>query len=672
MSSRTSNALAVLLLLLAIGLRLWNLPTLPPGFHNDEINDIRIAETVRQGRVEVFYDLGSEGREGLYQTILTLTTGATGGGLVGYRLLSFWIGVLTLALVYALVKRLYSPASAVAALALLSVGMLPIMLSRTISRESVLPLLLTAILLALAHGFSIPGGDMRRPARTTPFMALGLLLGVGFYIHPMHFIIALMSLLFIAFMIVRRPMSRRRLSYVGFAIVIMIVLAMPYVISSIRLPELSGQARVFNGIAVAQPGPVQAALRGLGGFFLIGDNQPLFNLPGRPMIDLVSGLFLLLGLAVALRFLHQPRFTMPLMAALVLAPLTLMRQSSPDFEAMALLLPLVALFFGVGVGALAQSVHRRSRTVLWVALAALLVFNVGWTARDLFIRWPAVPDVQTLYRGDLARVANYLDRTAGALPTVLCVRNLNPDATRGLDNYEILALMMHRPNVPLRYANCGVALVMANGGERQQVVFLESGALQNVHASVRAWLEQGEVVDSPGAPSEAVIVMDVAGTLADRVGRFTTTAPVAYPPESPGGVAQTFPPVRFGGNITFLGYEPFNQQTYRPGDYVTVVSYWRVDGIVPSDLRLFTHVLFDPVSIAAQSDVLSVLPAQLHPRDIFMQVTFVRLPRVLTPGRYQISMGAYEDNTDTRLPVFDGDNQRGTRLFLSEIIVANE
>lgn len=665
------NALAVILLLIAAGFRLWGLSTHLPGFHNDEINDIRIAETARQGRIEVFYDLGGEGREGLYQTILTVTTGAIGGGLIGYRMLSVWLGLLTLAAVYALVKRLYTPTAAVAAMALLSVGMLPVMMSRMISRESALPLLLTGILLAFARAFSLPDGDMRRRARTTPFTALGLLLGAGFYVHPAHFIIALFSMVFIAYMIVRRPMSRRRLGYIGFALVIMIVVAMPYLISSIRLRELSGPARLFENMVTTRPEAVSSVMRGLGGLFLVGDQNALVNLPGRPMIDLVSGLFLVLGVVVALRYFHQSRFIMPLLATVALAPVTLMRTTSPDFVAMSLLLPLIALFFGVGVSALATGVPARSRPVFWLALVALFGFNIVWTSRDLFNRWPALPSVHTLYRSTLAYAAHYLDQTAGSLPTVLCVSNLNPATTPELENYEILALMMHRPNVPLRYANCGVALVLADGGEVQQVVFLDSSALENAHASIRNWLSAGEIIHLPGMPGASVVRLDVARNLADTVGRFTTTAPVSYAPESPGGVAPTFPPVRFGGNVTFLGYEPFASQTYRPGDYLTIVSYWRVDGVVPSDLRLFTHVLFDPVSIAAQSDVLSVLPAQLQPRDIFIQVTFVRLPNVLTAGRYQVSIGAYEDNTDTRLPVFDGDEQRGTRVFLPEIMITS-
>ncbi len=672
MSSRTANVLAVVLLLVGMGFRLWHLATNPPGFHPDEISDIRIAETVRQGRVEVFYDLGNEGREGLYETVLTVVTGAVGGGLIGYRMMSVWLGLLTLAAVYTLVKHLYTPMAALAALALLSVSMLPVLLSRTVGRESILPLLLTLILLSLAHAFSISHGSIHRTPKTTPFTALGLLLGVGFYLHEQHFIIALVSLAFIAFMIIRRPMSRRRLGYLAFTMVIMIVVAVPYMISAIRLPELSGAERVFAGLATQHPGPIDAIGRGLAGFFLIGDSNPIYNLPGRPLIDIVSALFLLIGLIVAVRFARRVCYTLPLVALFVLLPVALLPSNSPSFKSMTVLLPLVALFFGVGVSAIYQGVNRRARPVFAGLLLVLFVVNGAWTALDLFERWPALPAVQAAYGGNVAQIAHYLDKTSDELPTVLCVKNLDPEATAGLDSYELLALMMHRQNVPLRYADCGSGMIFANGGEREQIVFLEPDTMFDLHSDVRDWLAQGELLAGPDVPSQTVVVLDSEQALADTIGRFTTTVPVLFAPETPGGMALTQPPVRFGGNVAFLGYEPVSGQSYEPGDYVTLVSYWRVDGVVPSDLRLFTHVLLDPTVIAAQRDLISVLPGSLRPRDVILQISFVRLPDVMPEGRFRLSIGAYEDNTDTRLPVFEGDDQRGARLFLDEITVSHQ
>jgi hypothetical protein len=186
---------------------------------------------------------------------------------------------------------------------------------------------------------------------------------------------------------------------------------------------------------------------------------------------------------------------------------------------------------------------------------------------------------------------------------------------------------------------------------------------------VQGWLNDGALLLSPEAPPETVIVLNAEQRLADTIGRFTTTVPVMFAPETPGGMEITQPPVRLGGNISFLGYEPLSDEPYHPGDYVTLISYWRVDGTMPSDLRLFTHILLDPTLPAAQQDVISVLPRSLLPRDVLLQISFVRLPDVMQNGQYRVSIGAYESNTGTRLPVFEGETQRGARLFLQEITV---
>jgi hypothetical protein len=305
---------------------------------------------------------------------------------------------------------------------------------------------------------------------------------------------------------------------------------------------------------------------------------------------------------------------------------------------------------------------------MMAGLAALLVFNVAWLARDLFGTWRTLPAAQTAYQTRLAQLAHYLDLTAGTTPSLVCVSDLETLQTPELGTPEMLALMMHRQSAPIRYANCGTAMVFTSGGETAQVIFPDEGGMFDVHSSIRAWLSQGRFVMQRDVPRRSVVLMDVSETLADRIGGFTSTAWAWYAPESPGGAAQVFPPIRFGGNVTFLGYEPF-EGLYKPGDYVTVVSYWRVDGQVPPDLRLFTHVLFDPQQIAAQTDALNVSQPQLLPRDVVMQVTFVRLPRAMPEGAYSISIGAYEDNADLRLNVFDGDTPRGTRLFLGDITV---
>lgn len=668
MSSRVGFALAALLLLIAAVLRFTNLATLPSGLLDEEVRDIRIVESVRAGRVEVFYNMAfmgeNGGREGLYHTILASTSFFTGGGLIGYRILSVLISLITLAIVYAVGMRLFSPLGGLAAMALLAVDMWPVLLAREIGRETFLPLLVAAVLLALTRAF--PVYNPPREPGTIPYTALGLLLGLGFYLHPTNFLITLVSMIFIVYMVLSpQRLTRRTLSYTSFAILVLMIVVMPYLISSIRLPELDGAGRVFGTYTIAQRPPLQAIISGLNGLFFVGDDNPARNLPGRPLLDLVSGLFFLVGVLTAVRSWRVPRFGLLVIALVVLLPVALLNVGSPNFNAFAPILPLIALLFGLGVETLYRGLTIRTRGFMRVALVALVLFNIGWTVNDLFIRWPTLPEVQTAYHARAGQLAHHLDLTAESVPTVICTPTLTAAAPSSeISNISLVALMMHRKYAPFRYADCGTGMVFTEGGALQQVILPDEGMLANIHPYLRDWLIEGEIASPATAPAGAVITMDVSQPLADKIGAFTTTALVGFAPESPGGAVDVYPPVTFGGNLAFLGYETEGNIIYPPGSIVTSITYWRVDGVIPADVRLFTHILSDPVNIVSQRDTISVSPPQLQPRDVFVQITFVPLRPSTPSGDYQVSIGAYQDSDKRRLEVLSQGLSQGTRLFL--------
>jgi 4-amino-4-deoxy-L-arabinose transferase-like glycosyltransferase len=623
---------------------------------------------VRQGRVEVFYQLDGQGREGLYQALVTATT-STGGGLIGYRMLSVWLGLLTLSLVYVLGKRLFGALAGLAAMGLMAVGMAPIMLSRTVTPEAMLPLFVSAVLAALTLSLPVRGVLPELPPKSAAFGALGIILGLGFYMHPISIVVALFSMVYIVLLIFsRRSLTRRMMSYTWFAVVIMIVIATPYVISSLQHPQLAAAGRLL----VEDPTKAfsQSLLAGFNGLFFVGDSNPAINVPGRPLIDLVSGLLVIVGLVVCIRYWRQSRCALLLLAFIFIAPFALHAPNSPNFLAFAPLMPLIALLFGVGVEVVFQSLTRAPRLIAGVGLVALLVFNVVWTVRDLFGTWANLPEVQMAYNATLGQLAHYVDLTAATTPTVICTSNLRPQINPvTLTNTQKLALMMHREDALLRYADCGSALILANGGDLEQIILTDQDGLAGVNPFLRSWIDQGEIVNAPDLPPDSIIRLRVTEALANRVGSFTTTAPASFPPESSVHGELIFPPVQFGGNVTFLGYEQSWAASYAPGDVVPVITYWRIDGAIPTDLRLFTHILADQTFPAAQSDPISVLPAQLLPRDIFIQVTYVMLPRQMPRDTYTISIGAYEDRTQARLPVLKDNQRQGDRLFLGRISV---
>ncbi len=670
MSSRTGLVLATLLLLLGALLRSHRLPDLPSGLNEDEYATLRIVESLRAGQIAVFYDqspeAGANGREVFYPTLLAISTAIYGGGPLGYRLLSFLSSMLTLAMVYALATRLCGTRGAVAALALMTLSLWPVLLGRSVTPVVMLPLLVSTLMLGLAHALTVPARIAGGLPGTVAFAALGLATGLGFYFHPAQLWLLLGTLLFI-FWLTRSqgPLTLNLIMSLSFALLLLAIVLLPYGLSTLRQSEISGLGRLFGDYDMRASPPLQSIVNNLGGIFYIGDASPLHNLPGRPLFDLLSGLIILVGFMASLRARHHPRFGLSLIFTVVLAPAALLSNDSPDFAGLTLLLPLLALFFGFGVVTLANNLGKASRFVPLIALVVLPGFNLAWTGNDLFNVWAESPETRDAWNGRIGQLARHIDRSVDSLPTVVCIPTVNPEPTPDLSDAWRMLLLLQDRGKAIRYVDCRTGLVLANGGELQQIILPDDSTLANMHPLLRDWLQRGGLPPDPDLPPDSVFTLDVGDLLGNKVGNFTTMAPVRLAPEAPGGAEDILPPVTLDGNLTFLGYEPSGVERYQHGDVITSVTWWRVDGPLPPDLHLFTHVMPDPAMITSQNDRLSLLPASLLPRDIFIQVTYVRLPVPTPAGDYLVSIGAYRQGDQQRLAVLQDGELRGTRLFLN-------
>ncbi|MDE0609009.1 MAG: glycosyltransferase family 39 protein [Anaerolineaceae bacterium] len=671
MSPRTGFVLATLFLLIAAMLRSYRLADLPTGFNEDEYLSLRIVESLRAGHIAVFYDQSPTGaawgREGLYPALLGFGSSLTGGGSVGFRVFSVFVSLLTLALVYTLARRLCGVRGAVAALSLLSVSLWPVLLGRSVTPMNLTPLMSAATMLGTVQILSVPPRIGQRLPGTIAFTLLGIAVGIGFYVHPVQFWLVLGALLFIYWLTRSQgPLTLTLILSLLFVLGLVLVVMTPYLLSSLRLPELSGFARLLGDYDVTVSPPMQSVANTLTGIALVGDSSPLHNVPGRPLFDLVSGLICLAGLLAAFRFRHRPRFALPLVFLVALAPATLLVNNSPDFASMAVLLPSLALLFGFGVATLSINPGQLARFIPMLAIVVLPGLNIVWTGHDLFNIWASSAEIKEVWNDRVGQLARHIEASADDLPTVVCLPTVEPEPSLELGDAWRLLLLLHDRGEDLRYADCLTGLVLASGGELQQIILPDPATLANMHPLLRDWLQENALNQNPPSLQDSAFLLDVRERLGDRVGSFTTTSTLRLAPEAPGGAVDLLPPVTLDSNLTFLGYEPRESRIYREGDALTSVTWWRVDGPLHEDLRLFIHVMPDPAVITSQNDRISVLPSSLRPRDIFIQVTYVSLPASTPPGNYLVSTGAYRQGDKQRLAILIDGEARGTRLFLSD------
>jgi len=671
LSPRTGFVLATLFLLVAALLRSYRLADLPTGFNEDEYLSLRIVESLRAGHIAVFYDQSPTGtawgREGLYPAMLGFSSNLTGGGSLGFRVFSVFVSLLTLALVYTLARRLCGVRGAVAALALLSVSLWPVLLGRSVTPVGLTPLMSAATMLGTAQILSVPARIGQRLPGTVAFTLLGIAAGIGFYVHPVQFWLVLGALLFIYWLTRSQgPLTLSLILSLLFMLALVLVVMGPYLLSSLRLFELSGLARLLGDYDLSLSPPMQSVANTLTGIALVGDSSPLHNVPGRPLFDLFSGLICLAGLLAAFRFRHRPRFAMPLVFLVALAPATLFVNNSPDFASMAVLLPSLAILFGFGVATLSINPGQLARYIPMIAIVVLPGLNVIWTGHDLFNVWASSTETRDVWNDRVGRLARHIEASADDLPTVVCLPTVEPEPSLELGDAWRLLLLLHDRGEDLRYADCHTGLVLASGGELQQIILPDPTTLANMHPLLRDWLQENALNQGPPQLQDSVFLLDVRERLGDRVGSFTTTSTLRLAPEAPGGAVDLLPPVTLDSNLTFLGYEPRESRVYQEGEALTSITWWRVDGPLHEDLRLFIHVMPDPAVITSQSDRISVLPSSLRPRDIFIQVSYVSLPASTPPGNYLVSTGAYRQGDKQRLAILIDGDSRGTRLFLSD------
>jgi 4-amino-4-deoxy-L-arabinose transferase-like glycosyltransferase len=671
-SRRWYFAIATLLLVIAAFFRLWNLSTAPPGMSAGELVNAQISDRVREGHISVVYDEVRPGREGLYYAILAGSTSITGRGLILWRLPSVWLAMLSLAMTVTLTRRLFGVRISLMTLGLMAITFWPVWLGRTVMHVTLMPLMTTSVLYATTRAFQA----RYQPVAGFWFVLSGILLGLAQYAHITAWTLLVIPTGFIVYRMFINPAEvRRHWLNIFYVVLLIIVTILPLVIFLFRHPGAREAVPVAQQLNLIVDIP-QRVIMSLAGLVLRGDMFPNHNLPGRPVLGPIMGMLMVIGIGLSLARWRSSAYGLILIWLVSgLLPVALLPRK-PDFEHMVVLMPVVFMFPAIGLWSIychiraRLSEHRRDELALagGVVVALLIGGSAIWNFRDYFIRWPALGDVRLNHQADLGLLAHYLDTSQDPTPISVCSTPVDWTADPfALSNKDLLSYFMHRHNLPIRYFDCDQSLILANGGESQRLIFPSGHYYDHLPGPLLSWMRYAENEYVEGIRPDVIMRLDVGQQLADIAGAFTTTAPTAWAPET--GESRLAPlPVSFGYNVTFLGYI-VRDLSIRPGDYVELTTYWRVDGPPPPELTLFTHLLGSPVVVLAQNDRLGVAISELQVRDVFLQYSLIQTPTGTTSGLYPLSVGLYLPSSGTRLQVFENGVARSDRLFLERVTI---
>ncbi|HEY89041.1 MAG TPA: hypothetical protein G4N98_04810 [Thermoflexia bacterium] len=113
----------------------------------------------------------------------------------------------------------------------------------------------------------------------------------------------------------------------------------------------------------------------------------------------------------------------------------------------------------------------------------------------------------------------------------------------------------------------------------------------------------------------------------------------------------------FGEDIQLVGYDAPARAA--PGDTVLIALYWRARGAMPTDYKVFVHLLGDDGEVLAQDDAQpahwTYPTTEWQPGEYIRDEHLLYLPPETPRGDWRLTVGVYAAETGERLPVRGAD-----------------
>jgi 4-amino-4-deoxy-L-arabinose transferase-like glycosyltransferase len=424
---------------LAAVFRLYMIDTVPPGLYIDEVLTARHALAWRLAEHKAWFEAtpltgaGWSQIANLYLAGVSAVMWLFGDGFLATRLVSVLPSLVCVPLLYALARAVAGQREALVAALLLAVSHWAARTGRDGWDQVAMTTLQVATLASLAHGL----GRDRLP---WSWLA-GALLGACLYTYVASRLVFVQVGLWLAFELLVSTRRRRTLAHAALCLATAVLCGAPYYIYLVTRSPGGLTARV-GGLSLIAPGAahgvwltlVENVAAHLAMFNLRGGTYARDNLPGWPMLDPMTGLLFLAGLAVALgRDDRRRRVVITWYAICVLGGvLSQSRDGPPYVYRVANLAPWACLI--AAVGAVAAWDHLRPRVSGSVApfgAAAVLGAAAAFNFWILFVRGPSCPDFSLAFGTAETQLGLWLARHPADRPTYVLY-----DAMRTLDDYR--------------------------------------------------------------------------------------------------------------------------------------------------------------------------------------------------------------------------------------------
>ena len=667
----------VALLLLAWGLRLCRLSEVPPGWRDDELINIHaLSGEVLAGRFPLYFT-GASGHEPLYHYLHAGVHAILGFNVLSGHLLSVALGTLTVALTYVLAHRLFGRLVAFTAALMLATSFWSLMYSRTAIRHISLPpfALLSFYVLwrsveRRSNALNHASLGSRLSFKAWHYAVPGLVIGASLYTYPAaRLLLALPVALGAHLALFQRDQFRRHWRGLLLVLGVAVVLAAPLGVAIARgsseaaVEGVGADARLAE-LAVplyelrsGNPQPLLSNVWAtLGMFHATGDPEWLYNIPDRPVYNVIGGILMWGGVALCLWRVRRRRYFLLLygLGAGLLPAFVSVPPASLSHTVLAQ--PVVYVLPGLLLSEVRTRFSSLKLPLRYLLLVtgtiALLVFvasNAYRDLRDYFRVWPQRGMVRFLYRAVYRDAAGYLSENRGVTDLAIASHLMGP--------WDRLALEVdtQRDGVAVRAFDAERALLYPAGDGSQLIV----PAGYPVHPLV-----QEAVADDTRSLDGAY----------PRFRLFSFEQPHGWwVSQTPGWISSADARC-FGNGLTLLG-TGWPEGVPAAGRTAWLLTAWEVSEAldlppipivanppppgVYSGLRLavFAHLVTAGGTFVAGDDGLWVDPVTLQPGDRFFQLHQMALPPDAQRSAYRLNVGLYDPMTGERWPIAGADGR---------------
>ena len=354
------------ILLFALLIRLYNLDGFPPGLWFDEADNIDQARLIAERPAQTPLYVPSNNLPSFFLLPIALIIKFAGISITTGRLVAVAFGVAGVLAVFLMVRHMSGTAIGLVAALLTAVMRWDITWSRIGMHGITAP-----FFAALAAWLTYRAIDRGRAA---DFALAGACLGLGMWFYAAYRLFAIVIAFVLLHALVFGSQGRRRLlANIGVMAFFSIIVTLPVAqFAATNSDEFFKRTQSTSIFAHVDDGDESRALlenlgKHLGMFHIEGDPNGRHNIPRAPMLDIFSGLLMLVGLAIAATRWRDVSFiVLPVWVLVMIMPgvLTIPWEGPQSLRSITVIPAVITL----------------------IAIAIGFIWNLGWSARFVVVR----------------------------------------------------------------------------------------------------------------------------------------------------------------------------------------------------------------------------------------------------------------------------------------------